>query len=101
MPRYELQRATGAYNDWYTEKVFNAENEDEARKIVAAYISSRRMTFGERKIRIVEVLYEGGLYDLSYPIEEDDKYLELKGMQLAEEAEMHLRMKRKNSEQDR
>ncbi|MEX0878091.1 MAG: hypothetical protein WDZ40_04560 [Candidatus Spechtbacterales bacterium] len=100
MPRYELQRAVGAYGEWYTDKIFNSENEDEARKIAADHISSARMIFGDRKIRIVEVVYEGNLYGLNHPIEDDDRYLELKGMQLAEETEMHLRVKKGKNEQD-
>lgn len=92
MPKYELQKAVGAYSDWFTKVVFNAENDDEAHRFAAEYVSSRRFDFGERNVRIIRVAYEGGMYGLGYSIEEDEKYIDFRAKQLASETEMHLRM---------
>lgn len=89
MPQYELQRQANG-DRWAVGKQFYAQDDDEAEKKAAEWISFQRLYFGEARIRIIKTVFEGDLRQLNYPVEDDEEYCKLREMQLASEVKMHL-----------
>ncbi len=92
MAEYIIQKQLGD-GSWTRGEDFSAGNEEEAKQKAIEIIARQRLHYGNSRIRIMKVVFEGLPHETGYQLPHNEVYEELEAKQTAEMTNLWLKLK--------